>query len=301
MDFDLLRKHINALKKGESINKPIFSFKTGERDGFEQFDPSDVVIVEGLFALRSELQDVEDVKAFIDISLHGSMVRRLMRDLKRTKMDPAQILQYYLETVEPMYQEYVADTRQNADIVLINEYNPQNEAQGTGIYEAQTKFQTTLSDKDLRNAKAEFLEVVKQEDLYFSPTDKNLDESDESFRIRKEGGISVLSYKGPQMGKDVRVRPKFEFEIDHDTEEIFTQTYGTRIKEISKTRKLYKVGDAVICIDDVTKKIGDKLISLGEFVEVRCDFANYEEQLKVICERLNLNPDEKINTSYANM
>lgn len=301
MDFALLREHIDALKRGETIDKPTFSFITGERDENEHFDPADIIIVEGLFALRPELQDTEDVKAFIDISLHGSIVRRLLRDVQRTTMDPAQILRYYVETVEPMYQEHIAATKENADMVLVNEYNPRNEAGRAGMYEAQTKFRTKVDSETLRRAGAELLGVVKQEDLYLSPRNRTLEESDESFRIRREGGVSVLSYKGPRIGETVRVRPKFEFEIDEATEKVFTDTYGDTIREIDKVRKLYRLGNAIVSLDQVTKQIGTEFSPLGTFIEVRCDPATCEEQMRIVCEKLGLDPEQKINTSYAAM
>ena len=50
IDFDLLVKHVQALKNGESIEQPIYSFVTHTRTGNHVLvEPREVLIVEGIF------------------------------------------------------------------------------------------------------------------------------------------------------------------------------------------------------------------------------------------------------------
>src|SRR3989338_4818650 len=79
LDFELLKNHLNELKNGRTIQKPVYNFKTGEPDGTENFPSRRLIITEGLFALDSSLKNYGDVKAFVDIGTHGRILRRLLR------------------------------------------------------------------------------------------------------------------------------------------------------------------------------------------------------------------------------
>lgn len=48
--LDLLQEHIAELNKGKSIRKPLFDFKSNRRIGEETIHPSDVIVMEGIFA-----------------------------------------------------------------------------------------------------------------------------------------------------------------------------------------------------------------------------------------------------------
>ncbi|MEK7451018.1 MAG: class IV adenylate cyclase [Patescibacteria group bacterium] len=302
MDFELIRKHLSELKQGKAIDKPVFSFKTGEKEGTESFLPNDIIIVEGLFALRDEIQDLGDVKAFVDISLHGSIVRRILRDVVRTNMDPAQILSYYLKIVEPMYQEHIAPTKKNADLVLLNEYNPLNEAARSGLFEVQAKFKEVDMKERLRKAGAEFLNQIHQEDLYIIPKDKDIRASGELVRIRRQDGKIYFAYKGPKTIGDVRIRPKFEFEIDEETAKAIFDRYADKGITVIKQRETYLYDGVIVALDSVMKKSGEDQVSLGDFVEIRTnDRKNGEAKLKSVCERLGIAYDRKITASYFEM
>lgn len=304
IDFDLLNEHITSLKQGESIEKPTFSFKTGERDVSETFEPSDVIIVEGLFALREEMQQHGDVKTFVDISLHGSIIRRLLRDVKRTNMEPVAILRYYLTTVEPMYQEHIGQTKDNADVVLLSEYNPAHEAGRSETYEVQAKFKKP-SDirKTLQKVGAEFLGKMDEKDTYIEPKDKDFSQSDEALRIRRKGESLVLGYKGPRLGSGVRMRPKFEFEIDGSIEQQLLDHYKGKVTDIVKTRSVYYLDGSIVTVDeDVAKTQGQSCTPLGSFVEVRsANKEKGEEEIKIICQKLGLHYGKKIIASYKEM
>jgi uridine kinase len=302
MDFDLVREHVQALKRGESIEKPIFSFKTGEREATESFDPNRVIIVEGLFALRDEIADLGDVKTFVDISLHGSIVRRLLRDVNRTNFGPEAILAYYLSTVEPMYQEHIAPTKANADVVLLNEYNPANEAARSGLFEVQAKFKVTDARKKLQHLGAEFLSEAQQEDHYLSSEERDFAKTGEQVRLRYQEGKVFLSYKGPRSEGSVRVRPKFEFEIDSGTALEILSRWGKDTKVVKKTREMFLYKDVIVCLDQVTKAENDEEIDLGDFVEIRTnDRSGGEEKMREVAQDLGIGYETKIIIPYFEM
>ncbi len=300
IDLELLKSHIQLLKAGTAVPKPIYSFKTGEREGYEAVHPRRVIILEGLFTLDDILADEGDVRAFVDIGLHGRILRRLLRDITRTGQKPVDILHYFAEIVEPMHQAYVESTKKNADFIISNEYCPEKEAHRTGMYEVQLKFRAGITKEDLRKLGAEKLASVYQTDHYYNPKDRNLRDTDEMIRIREEAGKSILTYKGPRMDSEFRKRPKFEFELSEGAMRKFMLVYGSRFKTIEKVRTLYQLDGVIIALDSVAKNENHERRALGEFLEVRSTDGN-EAKIQSVLSKLGLDMSQKIVQSYVEM
>ena len=97
LDLDLLREHLKLLKDGLPIQKPVYSFRVGERNGYVPFEPADLIILEGLFILGQPIFDELDLKIFVEISVHGSLLRRLLRDVGRTGQTEQDIFEQFEE------------------------------------------------------------------------------------------------------------------------------------------------------------------------------------------------------------
>ena len=302
LNLDLFRQHLAQLKSGESIKKPIYDMKVSEPTGTEEVNPKKIIIVEGLFALDEKLENEGDVKAFVDIGTHGRIVRRLLRDIQRTGQKPADILKYFSQVVEPMHEKYIESTKKNADLIINNEYSPEVEAEKSGLHEVQLKFQGALDAENLRKIGAEKLSTTTQVDKYYDPQDRNLLETGEILRIREEGKKKTLTYKGPKIESQFRERPKFEFEIDADTEETFLGIYGDMAKTITKERTIYQLDGVVFSVDKVSKNEDGKDVDLGEFVEIRStDKGADSKKIKSVIQKLGLNINEGIKESYFEM
>ncbi len=302
LDLDLFKQHLAQLKSGELIEKPIYDMKTGESTSTEAVNPKKIIIVEGLFALDEKLKDQGDINVFVDIGTHGRIVRRLLRDVQRTGQKPADILKYFSQIVEPMHEKYIENTKKNADLIINNEYNPEVEAERSGLHEIQLKFRGALDVEKLRSLGVERLGSTAQVDKYYNPKDKDLVQSDEILRIREEGDRRILTYKGPKIESQFREKPKFEFEIDTDTEDAFLDIYGDMKKIITKERTLYQLDGIVFSIDKVLKNEDGKNVDLGEFVEIRStDKESDPEKIKLVIKKLGLNINEGIKESYFEM
>lgn len=303
LELDLLHRHLTAFRKGKPIYKPKYSFKTGDREGYEPISPKSVVIVEGLFALGDKVKDEADLKVFVDIGRHGRIMRRLLRDVVRTSMSPRDILKYFAEVVEPMHEQHVQSTRENADLIITNEYNPHIEAARSGLYEKQLKFRLSPSqDFPVHDAGAKYLGSTEQRDYYYHPLDRDLTLTDEALRIREDGELIILTYKGPHRDAAFRERPKFECHLDAETRDKFLAMYGSRVKVINKKRILYQLDEAVLAVDRVTKLENDQEINLGRFLEIRGEIvADQQVDLEKVMGKLGLTMQDSIKTSYAAM
>lgn len=302
VDLDALSKDISMLKEGKELEKPVFSFKTGERAGFEKVQAARVILVEGLFTLTEKLYSIGDVNLFVDIGPHGRLIRRLMRDIEgRTEWDPRDVLYYNLATVEPMYKKYVEPTKANADIIISNEYNPYAEASRANRKEVQVKFKLDATDRRRIEKKAESLSSgVSQTDFYYRPKYGNMIRNDELVRIRYDKDKIIFTYKGPMLeNQGARVRYKLDILIDKETAEHVSEIYAETVC-IKKSRELYSFEGVTFSIDHVTKIDGEKEKHLGEFIELRLPHSKIKEEAESIKSGLGIN-SEPIMTPYAEM
>lgn len=295
-DRNMLTKHIKELKTGKNIMKPIYSFFTSEREGFEEFRVKKIIILEGLFHIGG------DFTIFVDIGLHGRILRRLLRDVKRTVQTPADILEYFSEVVQPMHEKYIEGTKAIANMIILNEYIPQIEAKRSGLHEIQLKFQTKIEPDTLRKLGAEPIGKTLQFDSYYNPKDRDLAKTGEIVRIRYENDSSLLTYKGPRISSEFRERPKFEFEINEEVRSKFLAIYGDQVKDIVKYRSFYIIDGIIMTIDKVSKVVDENLISLGKFIEIRSTNKGMdEENLKAVIAKLGLDFSKGIKKAYVEM
>ena len=126
IDFDLLIKQLKELKKGNTIEQPIYSFVTHNRSSdMIKTHPRKVVIVEGILIFTNkELRDLIDIKVFVHADSDERLIRRLKRDIKERGRDLDEVLLRYQVTLKPMHQEFIEPTKNYADIIIPNDkYN----------------------------------------------------------------------------------------------------------------------------------------------------------------------------------
>jgi uridine kinase len=126
IDFELLVNHLTALKKGETIEQPVYSFVTHNRtDDSIITHPRKVMIVEGILILANpELREMFDVKIFVHADSDERLIRRLKRDIAERGRDMEEVLIRYQTTLKPMHQQFIEPTKAFADIIIPNDkYN----------------------------------------------------------------------------------------------------------------------------------------------------------------------------------
>jgi uridine kinase len=306
VNLDLLREHLRLLKAGKWIEKPIYSFETAETIGKERVDPKRIIIIEGIFTLNEKLTAEGDLKVFVDVSPHGRLIRRLIRDVQRPCFfsNPSKSMQYMTNVVEPMYREHIASTKQNADLIIENIYDPYREAASTGIIEAQRKYKADIDPETLRTVGAHMLSSSNQADYYYVPQEGSFDDTREIVRIRKENKKLVFTYKGPKKPSSNAIeRYKFECEIDGKTEQGMLSVYAINPKVITKDRTMYGYKGIVFSVDtDVYKSEKGKRTELGNFIEVNVPQSESEiKSLAELLKGLNIKQSSMILKSYDEM
>ncbi|WP_411768076.1 uridine kinase [Winogradskyella sp. A3E31] len=126
IDFDLLAEHLGELKKGNTIEQPVYSFVKHNRTGDTILTkPRKVVIVEGILILTNpEIRDLFDIKIFVHADSDERLIRRLKRDISERGRDIDEVLTRYQTTLKPMHQQFIEPMKEYADIIIPNnKYN----------------------------------------------------------------------------------------------------------------------------------------------------------------------------------
>lgn len=120
IEFELLRKHLESLKNGESIERPIYDFTTHSRkEGTVKISPSKIIIVEGILIFAvPEIRELFDMKIFVDTDADEMILRRIERDMNERGRSLESVRDQYLATVKPMYLEFCEPSKRYADIII---------------------------------------------------------------------------------------------------------------------------------------------------------------------------------------
>lgn len=120
IEFQLLEKHLKALKNNQSINKPTYDFTTHLRtEERTLIKATKIVIVEGILVLAvKEIRELLDIKIFVDTDLDEMLLRRIKRDINERERTLECIQEQYLNSVKPMYLEFCEPSKRYADIII---------------------------------------------------------------------------------------------------------------------------------------------------------------------------------------
>lgn len=145
-DFDLMTYQLKELLSGRKIEKPTYDYSIHNRsDVIEKVEPSDVIILEGLFALyNAEIRELEDIKIFVDTDADTRFIRRLKRDIVERNRTMENVMNQYLETVKPMHNQFIEPTKKYADVII-----PNGKTNTVGIDLIRTKINSVLNEKML--------------------------------------------------------------------------------------------------------------------------------------------------------
>lgn len=120
LDTAQLIADVDALKRGETVNLPLFDFPTHARSSDTQtVSPAAIVIVEGILVLASaELRKRFDHSVYVHTPDDIRLVRRIRRDIEKRGRDVHGVLGQWEATVRPMHEEFVAPSRAHAGTVV---------------------------------------------------------------------------------------------------------------------------------------------------------------------------------------
>ncbi|MFI5311578.1 MAG: uridine kinase [Gemmatimonadales bacterium] len=119
-DLDLLASQLDALARGEAIEKPVYDFVSHLRDERAvSVPPADVVVLDGiLLFVDARIRERCDVKVFVDTDADVRLVRRIQRDVRKRGRPLEEVVEQYLTTVRPMHLQFVEPSKRYADVIV---------------------------------------------------------------------------------------------------------------------------------------------------------------------------------------
>jgi uridine kinase len=120
LETGLMRRHVDELRQGRPIDKPLYSFQTHSREpATVRVQPRRVLIIEGILVLAEPLLvDRMDIKIFVDAADDVRLIRRIRRDIHERGRSIDAVLEQYERTVRPMHLAFVEPSKQQADLII---------------------------------------------------------------------------------------------------------------------------------------------------------------------------------------
>ena len=119
-DWELLFEHLEALKRGEAIDCPIYDYAIHNRSTeTRRVEATPVILLEGILIFDSErICSMLDLKIFVDTDADVRILRRIIRDVKKRGRTLESVVSQYLTTVKPMHEEFVEPSKKYADVII---------------------------------------------------------------------------------------------------------------------------------------------------------------------------------------
>lgn len=129
LDFMLMAKGLNDLKRGKAIKVPLYDFATHTRKK-ECLDcaPKKIILVDGILILDSALVRAElDEAVFFDTPEELRFSRRLERDVHERGRTPEGVKKQFDLQVRPMHDQFVEPSKLYAQ-TTVKDFGDYNEA-----------------------------------------------------------------------------------------------------------------------------------------------------------------------------
>ena len=126
-DMAHLRRDIEALKRGEAVEQPVYDFPNHDRKkgAVRRVESRPVVIVEGIHVLSDpSILPLFDLSVFVDAPADLRLIRRIRRDEAERGRSAESVIQQYLRFVRPAQSRWIDPARHVCDIVVVCEAGP---------------------------------------------------------------------------------------------------------------------------------------------------------------------------------
>ena len=119
-DHDQLYQDVCDLMDGKSVTRKAYDYSAHRRaPSTEMLHPADVIIVEGIHSFYDQrLCDKMFLKLYVNVDPDICLLRRINRDILERGRHIENITDQYLATVRPMYEKYIRNYINAADVIV---------------------------------------------------------------------------------------------------------------------------------------------------------------------------------------
>ena len=289
IDFELINEHLKKIKNGEPIDTPLYEFETGKRKGYEKFEPSNITVAESIYAFYPTVLDENpyDLTVATFSSTHLNLIRRLIRDIKRSKQTQEQILGQVANTVFPMYTLFIEPNLKKSDIKIFNTYNPLNIQDSD--FQVKIPFTYFEKIKSVFDGELKLSKKTKQVDTIFSYSGEI--DPEEEIQVRCEDNKNFLRFKMNASEKgDIKKRLNYECLVGSNASINLLFLGYKSLGEIEKEREEYELGKTKVRLDNVK--------NLGKFIELK---SQDKSDIELLLKRLGVKEEDVIKKTYSNL
>ncbi len=121
VELELLEEHLEALKRGEAVECPVYDFTahTRVRGKSKPVEPRPVVVVEGIFlGWAPGIRRLLDLLVYVDAPEEVRLARRIQRDRAHRGRTEESVKRQWREQVAPAGRAFVEPAKKDADLVL---------------------------------------------------------------------------------------------------------------------------------------------------------------------------------------
>ena len=105
-DWPLLSAQVAALRRGESIEQPVYDYLTCSRQPRTiHIEPREVVIIEGIMALFDPAPDER-------------LIRVIQRDMLERGRTAEAVMERYVRVLKPMHEQFIEPCKRYADLIV---------------------------------------------------------------------------------------------------------------------------------------------------------------------------------------
>lgn len=119
-ETDFMIKQIKDLIEGKTIKRPIYSYieRLREKETIT-VKPAPIIVLEGILILENEeLNNLMDIKVFVDTDADIRLLRIIQRDTAERGLSLEYIINKYKDTLKPMHEKYVEPCKKTANIII---------------------------------------------------------------------------------------------------------------------------------------------------------------------------------------
>ncbi len=122
LDHELLTQQLAEIKEGKTVYIPTYDFSQHSRaEKTRKISGGDhaIIVLEGILLFSNQtLRESMDIRIFMDTPLDICLIRRLKRDIEERGRTITNILDQYMQTVRPMYFQFIEPSKRYADIIV---------------------------------------------------------------------------------------------------------------------------------------------------------------------------------------
>ena len=117
---DLFVGQLAQLRRGESVNCPVYDFTVHNRsDKTMVLTPRPIILVEGILIFADEsLREQMDIRIFVDTDADVRLARRVLRDSEERARSVRSSVDQWQNTVKPMHELYVEPSKKYAHVII---------------------------------------------------------------------------------------------------------------------------------------------------------------------------------------